>query len=190
MGTISYVVIFQGILGGFDVLWNHEWKEKLPSKLNAALEQKIHGVSELFYAVVFLGLAWLSWNGIWAYVLFAIILIEIALTAWDFVVEDKTRTLSPTERITHLLLSMTGGAYVAFLIPALIQWSYMPSSLSGLDYGIRSWILSALGFGVFAWGIRDLSSGLRLSKKNYKAFSYYSIENTPTVDEPLHGIKS
>jgi hypothetical protein len=66
----------------------------------------------------------------------------------------------------------------------------MPSSLSGLDYGIRSWILSALGFSVFAWGIRDLSSGLRLSKKDYKAFSYYSIENTPTADEPLHGIKS
>jgi hypothetical protein len=114
METISYLLIFQGILGGFDVLWNHEWKEKLPSKLNAALEQKIHGVRELFYAVVFLGLAWLSWNGIWAYVLFAIILIEIALTAWDFVVEDKTRTLSSAERITHLLLSMTGGLMLHF----------------------------------------------------------------------------
>lgn len=164
METISYLLIFQGILGGFDVLWNHEWKEKLPTTSTAALEQKIHGVRELFYTVVFLGLAWLSWMGIWAYTLFAIILIEIALTAWDFVVKDKTRTLSPIERITHLLLSMTGGAYVAFLIPVLIQWSHMPSALCSLDYGIRSWILTVLGFGVFIWGIRDIWSGLKLAK--------------------------
>ena len=46
MNTVIYLLIFQGILGGYDVLWNHEWKEKLPTKLTAALEQKIHGGHE------------------------------------------------------------------------------------------------------------------------------------------------
>jgi hypothetical protein len=163
MDTVIYILIFQGILGGFDVLWNHEWKEKLPTKPSAALEQKIHGVRELFYAVVFLGLAWLAWNGIWACILFIVIIIEVILTAWDFVTEDKTRTLSPTERVTHLVLSMTGGAYVALLIPVLIGWSRLMSELVMVEYGVRSWVLTVLGIGVFLWGIRDLWSGLSLS---------------------------
>ncbi len=164
MNIVIYILIFQGILGGYDVLWHHEWKEQLPTKPTAALEQKIHGLRELFYAVVFLGLAWFVWNGIWAWALFGVIVIEILLTAWDFVTEDKTRVLSPTERITHLLLSMTGGAYVAFLIPVLLDWSHMPTALIGIEYGFRSWVLSILGMGVFAWGLRDLWSGLALAK--------------------------
>jgi len=163
METVIYLLIFQGFLGGYDVLWNHEWKEKLPTKPSAALEQKIHGVRELFYAVVFLGLAWLSWHGIWAWIFFGLIVIEVVLTAWDFVTEDKTRTLSPTERVTHLVLSMTGGAYVALLIPVLIEWSRLPSFLVDADYGVRSWALTVLGVGVFVWGVRDLWSGLALS---------------------------
>lgn len=166
MDIIIYLLIFQGILGGYDVIWNHEWKEKLPTKPTAALEQKIHGVRELFYSAMFLGLAWLAWNGVWAWVLFGVIVIEVVLTAWDFVTEDKTRILSPTERITHLVLSMTGGAYVALLIPVLIGWSRLPSALVGVEYGIGTWVLSILGVGVFVWGIRDLWSGLLLSQDN------------------------
>lgn len=166
MNIVIYLLIFQGFLGGYDVLWNHEWKEKLPTKPTAALEQKIHGVRELFYAVVFLGLAWLAWNGFWAWVLFGVIVIEVVLTAWDFVTEDKTRTLSPTERVTHLVLSVTGGAYIALLIPVLIEWSHLPAALVGVEYGLRSWVLTVLGVGVFLWGVRDIWSGLELTKNS------------------------
>jgi hypothetical protein len=170
METISYLLIIQGILGGFDVLWNHEWNEKLPSKPDAALEQVIHGIRELFYAVVFLGLAWYHWQGFWAWVFFMLIVVEILLTAWDFVVEDQTRKLSPTERITHLILSMNGGAYVGFLVPVLIDWSTLPNKLSFVDYGLNSLLLSVLGIGVLAWGIRDLWSGIKLSNRNRVTF--------------------
>jgi hypothetical protein len=165
MNSVIYLLIFQGMLGGYDVLWNHEWKEKLPTKPTAALEQKIHGIRELFYAVVFIGLAWREWNGIWAWVLLSVIVIEVILTAWDFVIEDKTRVLSPNERIAHLILSMTGGAYVALLIPVLLDWSYFPSELISIEYGLRSWVLTIFGIGVFAWGIRDINRGLALSRR-------------------------
>lgn len=175
MDIVICILIFQGVLGGYDVLWHHEWKEKLPTKPTAALEQKIHGLRELFYAVVFLGLAWLAWNGIWAWGLFGVIIIEALLTAWDFVTEDKTRVLSPTERITHLVLSMTGGAYVAFLIPVLIDWSHLPTALVGIEYGISSWVLSVLGVGVFAWGLRDLWSGMALADSKTKSKPHAQI---------------
>ena len=168
MDWIIYILIFQGFLGGSDVIWNHEWKEKLPTKPSAALEQKIHGIRELLYAIIFIGLAWFTWIGFWASVLFGILIIEIMLTAWDFVVEDKTRMLSPTERITHLMLSMTGGAFVALIIPVLLDWWLHPSQLIWVEYGFKAWILTGLGIGAFAWGIRDFWSGLTLSIPQHK----------------------
>jgi hypothetical protein len=120
MDVVINILIFQAILGGFDVIWNHELKERFPSKRTAALEQKIHGIRELLYAVVFLGLAWYLWQGVWAWLMFSVIAIEVILTALDFVIEDQTRLLSPLERITHLVLSMVGCAYFAMLMPVLL----------------------------------------------------------------------
>lgn len=171
MDQVAALLIFQGLLGGFDVMWNHEWKERLPARASAALEQKIHGVRELFYAVVFAGLAWYEWRGVWAWIFGAVLVVEILLTAWDFVVEDRTRRLSATERVTHLVLSMTGGAYVAMLIPVLGTWSQGAWELAVVDYGLRSWILTLFGIGVLAWGLRDLRSGLSLSAAAHAANS-------------------
>jgi len=164
MKTVLYVLIFQGLLGCFDVFWNHEWKENLPGKVSATLEQKIHGLRELLYSVIFIGLAWYSWNGAWAWIMFGVLAIEVLLTAWDFVVEDKTRVLSPNERVLHLTLSMGGGAYVALLIPELLRWSQQATGLERADYGMLSWILTLLGTGVLIWGLRDYWSGMRLSR--------------------------
>jgi hypothetical protein len=134
-------------------------------------EQKIHGLRVLFYALIFLGLAWFTWHGIWAWVLFGVIVIEIGVTAWDFVVEDKTRVFRPMERMTHLVLSMVGGAYVALLIPVLTEWLRLPSIFIRAEYGLWSWILTFLGIVEFAWGIRDLWSGLALARNHSPALS-------------------
>lgn len=162
MEIVSYLLIAQGLLGGFDVIWNHEWQERLPSKPGAALEQIIHGIRELLYSIVFFGLAWFSWQGLWAWVFIMVIVVDILLTAWDFVVEDRTRKLSAIERITHLILSMNGGAYVGFLVPVILAWSKLPDNLNNIDYGLTSMVLSLFGIGVFVWGIRGLWSGIQL----------------------------
>jgi hypothetical protein len=164
MDTVINLLIVQGILGGYDVLWNHEWKERLPSRPTAALEQKIHGVRELLYALIFFGLAWYAWKGLFAWMLAAILCVEIGLTAWDFVVEDQTRELGANERILHLILSITGGAYLAVLIPHWSVWVGSVSRLESVGYGFRSWILTVLALGVFAWGLRDLKSGFGSSR--------------------------
>jgi len=43
MDVVIIILIFQAVLGGFDVVCNHELKERLPSKPSAALEQKYMG---------------------------------------------------------------------------------------------------------------------------------------------------
>ncbi len=164
MKIVLSILICQGLLGCFDVFWNHEWRERLPSRVSAMREQQIHGARELLYAIIFLGLAWYSWHGGWTLAIAGLLAAEILLTAWDFIVEDKTRILGPNERVLHLLLSMGGGAYVALLIPELLRWAALPAALQPENYGVLSWVLTLLGGGVFIWGIRDTWSGMRLSR--------------------------
>lgn len=163
MKIVLYLLIWQGAVGAYDALRNHEWKENLPNRPAAATEQFIHGARELLLACLFIGLAWFEWKGAMAWVIIALLAAEIALTGWDYIVEDKTRILSPNETILHLMLSMGGGACVALLIPELLQWSVLPDGLNLTGYGIASWVLTLSGAGAFIWSIRDFRSAARLS---------------------------
>ncbi|MGR9116460.1 MAG: hypothetical protein ACU85E_11900 [Gammaproteobacteria bacterium] len=162
---VLYLLLFQAILGGFDVLWNHEYREKLPQRPVAALEQKIHGARELLYAVIFFALAGYQWHGHWVLPLTLVLISELMLTAWDFIVEDRTRILTSVERTTHLILSVNGGAFLALLIPVLWNWKDEPNQVLSVDYGSLSLLLDGFGVAVLLWGLRDLIAGIRLSNK-------------------------
>ena len=163
METVLYLLIWQGAVGAFDALWNHEWKENLPNKSTAMMEQYIHGARELLLACLFIGLAWFEWRGLLAWMIAALLVTEIILTGWDYIVEDKTRILSPNEAVLHLMLSMGGGACVALLVPELLRWSALPDMLILSSYGWASWILSLSGIGAFIWSLRDFRSAIKLS---------------------------
>ncbi len=165
--VVIALLIVQGAMGAFDVLYNHEWDAKLPSQPSARLELKIHSIRAILYALVFMGIAWFEWRGLWVVVLGALLLIEIALTLWDFVVEDRTRKLSPGERMIHTVLAMNGGAYVGFLAyVCMTEWIKMPTALYPLSYGWPSWILTAYAIGVFLSGIRDGVASRSLRKSH------------------------
>ncbi len=157
---ILILLVIQGAIGAFDVFYNHEWVARLPKQPTASLELKIHGVRAVLYAVLFAGIAWYEWLGAWVYIFSALILIEIILTLWDFVVEDKTRKLTPQERIVHTLLAMNGGAYVGLLgFIMFTQWVSEPTQLAAVNYGWISWLLSLYAVGVFLSGVRDSFAG-------------------------------
>mgnify|MGYP000007470299 CR=1 FL=1 len=158
------LLIIQGAIGAFDVLYNHEWDARLPSQPSAKLELKIHSIRAVLYAIVFAGIAWFEFHGAWVFALGGLLLIEILLTLWDFVVEDKTRKLSPGERIIHTVLAMNGGAYVGFLVYIFVtNWINLPTALHLISYGWASWVLTAYAIGVFLSGIRDGIASIRLT---------------------------
>lgn len=164
MKVILYLLIWQGAVGAFDALWNHEWKENLPNRPAAVTEQFIHGARELLLACLFVGLAWFEWHGLLAWVIAALLATEIVLTGWDYIVEDRTRVLSPNEAVLHLMLSMGGGACVALLVPELLHWADLPDALILTGYGMASWMLTLSGIGAFIWSIRDFLSAAKLSR--------------------------
>lgn len=162
--TVLFILItLQGFMGAFDTLYHHELKAKLPYTPAASLELIIHGMRNVFYVIIFFSLAWLEWHGCYAYLFFAMLVIEVALTLWDFVVEDHTRELPSTERITHTLLTLNYGAILMLLVPIVLHWSNSTEeSFRGVNHGLFSWVLTFFALGVLAWAVRDTFSGIRL----------------------------
>jgi uncharacterized protein (TIGR01777 family) len=156
--TLLVLLTVQGVMGAFDTIYHHELTERLPWKSSASQELWLHSIRSFFYSLIFISLAWVQWHGIWAWVFMGILVLEVGLTLKDFVVEDQTRKLPATERITHTLLALNYGGILAYLLPELVKWSKQPSSFLSVNHGIFSWVLTLYTIGVLFWGIRD---GLR-----------------------------
>src|SRR5262252_4483464 len=129
MSTAFWLLAVQGILGGIDNIWNHEWRAKLPLSPQAQRELRLHAARGLIYGPVFLAFAWVELRGLFAAALLAILAVELFITLADFVEEDRSRTLSPQERVLHGILTLNYGAFLAFVLPAVAAQAAMPSAI-------------------------------------------------------------
>lgn len=154
----------QGCLGAFDTLYHHELTETLAQRTSARKELAIHAVRALIYAVLFVGLAYWEWHGALALVLVGVFAVEIGLTLWDFVIEDRTRLLPATERVTHTVLAINGGALITLLALNVPGWLAQPIGLAWHAHGWLSVFLAVCGVGVGLSGVRDAFAALRLGR--------------------------
>jgi uncharacterized protein (TIGR01777 family) len=168
MTTVLMMLTVQALLGAFDNLWHHEITEDLGHRPGARGELALHAARELLYAVLFAGIAWWRWDGAWTYVLVGLLCVEIAVTLWDFVIEDRTRRLPASERVLHAVLALNFGAILAVWAPVLRLWAAAPTGLSPADYGVWSWLMTLFGAGVLAWSIRDLLAVVRLGVPHWQ----------------------
>ena len=159
-----YFLILHGLIGAFDVLWNHELKERLPSQAWAAGEQRLHCARELLFATLFIGLAWWQWHGALAWLVAALVAAELGVTTRDAVVELRTRVLSVTEQLSHVFLYINLGVFSSLLAGELQRWRGWPAAIVAVDYGWRSWLLTALGLIALAWSVRDGMSAAALRR--------------------------
>lgn len=164
------LLVVQALMGAYDTLYHHELTVALPRCPTAGLELRIHAVRAWLYALLFAGLSWYEWHGLWAWLLILIVAAEVLLTLWDFIVEDRTRSLPATERVTHTLLAINGGAAFLLIAMTLPGWMAQPSALVAVDYGWISWFLTVAALGVGVSGLRD---GL-------------AAWNLPRLETPLH----
>ena len=156
MVTALGLLLLQGLLGAFDTLWYHEYKQQLPRDITAKTELRLHAARDFAYAVVFGSLGWVLWLGRWSWLFIAILIFEIGITLWDFVEEDLTRRLPAGERIMHTIMAIVYGAFLATLIPQVLLWIARPTAFMPVRYGTLTWILSAFALGVLLSGVRDV----------------------------------
>jgi hypothetical protein len=165
--TLTLFVVLGG-LGAFDTLYYHEWRAKLPAMGPLARsELQLHALRDFVYAILFSMLPWLAWQGRYVVALITLLVVEIILTLWDFVVEDWIRKplggVYPGERVMHGLMGIVYGAALAYLVPVLRVWWSRPTSLtiaSPANSLVLAWILMVMGIGVLLSGIRDLCAAV------------------------------
>lgn len=162
MNTVFTIMLVQVILGAFDNLYHHELTEKLPSKPTARHELTFHFMREMIYAVIFFGLAWWQWYGVWAVLLGALLISELFVTMCDFVIEDKTRRLPSFERVLHTVLAINIGVFLAVFYPVLSEWYGHDTIMAPVNYGVWSWMFTAFSAGVLVWGIRNALAVMKL----------------------------
>ena len=157
------ILIVHGALGAFDTLYCHEWRARLPRQPWAGPELGLHALRSLLYAAIFVSLAWFEWHGTFAWLLFALFAIEYVVTLVDTVVEDRTRRLSRAERLVHMILGSTTGAYFALVAyHASAQWITAPTGLQFTSHGVVSLILTIYATCVVISALRDAWASRRL----------------------------
>ncbi len=164
------IMMLQGLLGAVDTIYYHEYKYRLPvhgPKVRGEL--RLHAFRDFVYGLLFITLPRLTWQGVFAYFLAALIVLEICITIWDFNIEVVERAdiggVANTERGLHLVMAVVYGFFLAHLLPELIRWSELPSGW-GITQGVGDLTVvtcSILGVGVLLSGLRDLlaASGVK-----------------------------
>ncbi len=158
------LITIQIIFGASDTLFHHEMTERLAWRQSQKSELRLHGVRNLFYAAIFLVIGWTAPQGAAAAVLLFVLAAEIVITLWDFVEEDRSRRLPPSERVLHTLLALNYGAILALAAPILWAWAQQPTGLPFAYYGVYSWLCIAAAAGTVAFGLRDLAAAERLER--------------------------
>lgn len=172
MKVALWLLAIQGLIGAFDTIYYHEWRARLPARgPEAAPELALHAARDFLYGVLFCTLPWLAWSGGWVLALLAVLVAEIILTLWDFVVEIAVRRnlgdVYAGERVTHAVMGILYGAMVGYLIPVLFHWWSQPSGLIAEPAPVPVMLRSSLvlmGIGVIASGVRDLYAALGMPK--------------------------
>lgn len=154
-------VFLQTMMGGFDTLYHHELTERLAWRPSQRPELALHGVRNLAYAVMFAVLGWSRPLGLLALAFAGLMLAELVITLWDFVEEDRSRRLPPTERVLHALLTLNYGVILALLAPVLVRWSTGPTGLAPAFHGVWSGFCAIASLGVALSGLRDLAAARR-----------------------------
>jgi hypothetical protein len=163
-----YLLAVLGLLGAFDTLYYHEWRARLPALgKSASAELKLHAWRDFVYAALFSSLPWIAWQGRYALVLAGLLLAEIILTLWDFVVEDWIRKpiggVYAGERIMHAVMGIVYGAMLAFLLRTIAFWWKEPTRWKVAPAPcpeMLRWSITAMGVGVLLSGARDLYAAM------------------------------
>jgi hypothetical protein len=164
MNWVLGLLIAQGALGAIDTVYHHELTVALPRRRSAQKELTIHAIRALLYAIVFASIANVDFHGNWVFFIAALVIVEVFLTLWDFVLEDDSRKLPSTERILHTILAINGGALFGLYAWQLAQWWHLPTALVHVDHGWQGMLLTLFAIGVVLSGVRDGLAAVALAK--------------------------
>lgn len=166
MDIVLSLLALQALLGAFDTLYFHEWRARLVARIPTTSDElRLHAVRDFVYAALFGSLPFFAWQGALTALLVVLLLLEIAVTLADFVVEERVRKpmggVFHGERVTHALMGIVYGAMLAYFVPVLGDWFAAPTGIVRDTASIPlpfAVLLVMMAMGTLASGIRDAYS--------------------------------
>ena len=107
---------------------------------------------------------WFVCEGPVALLVACLLLAEISITAWDEVVENRTRVLPQNERFLHVLLTLNLGALTATLAAGYLGESQISSGFSLRELGVVPMALTFFALASGAWAVRDFRAWLQMQR--------------------------
>ena len=166
---LPLLLVAQGVMAGVDTVLNHEILAKLPQRPEARREVGLHVLREVAWTLIFMALAWFTVHGAWAAALALVLAGEVAVTACDELVENRTRVLPQNERVLHAFLTLNLGVIIMLLAPRLADAFSRPTALVPQSHGLASWILMPFALAAAAWAVRDFLAWRRLRRASVTA---------------------
>ena len=161
---LPWVLVAQGVMGGFDTLFNHELLVGLPHRTDAHAEIGLHWVREGLYGLLFAGLGWFAWHGALAWVIAGLVAVLVLVDLQDELVENRIRVLPQNERAVHMVLTINLGIIAALVAWTVYGWHAAPTGLDPIEHGAAKWLLTLLGAASIGWSVRDLVAWRRLRR--------------------------
>lgn len=169
MTTALVLLLVNAVLGAADTLWYHEFKARLPERIEStATELRLHAARDAIYVFLYGALAWLQPVGALGVLVTIGLAAEVVVTMVDFVVEDRDRPaiggISGGERVLHSVMAIVYGAMLAFLVPVLVDGlvtGFGPAGngvLSVTRHDAPTWLslaASVAAAGIAVSGLRD-----------------------------------
>jgi hypothetical protein len=155
MAPYIAALLVHAVIGGVDVILNHELIARIPARPNAGPEQVLHSARELLFSAIFVALAWWEWHGVAALAIGALLAAELVVSTIDTVVEVDTRILPVTERVLHVFLFVNMGIVLTLVGQALLRWWQLPTAVVPASHGAPAWVLSVLAAIALGWSVRD-----------------------------------
>jgi uncharacterized protein (TIGR01777 family) len=155
------LIAIQIAMAAFDTIYHHELTERLAWRPSQQHELMLHAARSLLYVALFLVLGFLEAHGVFAFVIMAVLVVEVFITLADFIEEDMSRKLPASERVSHTLLAINYGAILVLAVPVLIGWAGEPTAFRVATHGAWSALMAFAAFGAVVFGLRDLSAAQR-----------------------------
>jgi hypothetical protein len=169
-----------GCLGATDIVFYHSLSHGIRSHAESRFELWIHSLRGPIYATMFLVLPNFAFAGGWVVAVYALLVLDVAVTVIDFSLEGASREklggLPSGEYVLHMLIGMTFGAFAATTVAS--TYSRLLAS-TAIRYQpcvgmMPQLVLAGMAALVFYSGILDAAAARRLgaAKAGHEKMSF------------------
>src|SRR5436309_14709526 len=172
----SYLLFLLGCLGAADIAIFHSVAHGIRSHPDSAGELITHSLRGPTYAALFVLIPNFAMQGLFAWGLLALFVLDVAISIWDFSLEQGSRRflggLPSGEYVLHMVMAMAFGGLVVSFLYCAEEWVNAPTRLAYAPVGVPGvlrLIMAVMSVLVLASGLQDALAALRLRRSGASA---------------------